>query len=241
MWLVLCDPADDAALWAGAGLRERGLAPLDVIAPRTLVSSARSVHRLDSGRACFEIALPNERVLRSDDIDGVLNRLVHVPLEDLALASQADLSYAARELSALVLSWLECVAPVMVNRPDPRGTAGAWRTAAEWTVLAATAGLPVGPLPLTSRRTSEPATPPTTSAVVVGEHVFCDEPVRHLAPACGTLARLAGTDLLGVDLGADDRHPRFAGATPLPDLRRGGSPLIDRLYRHLLHLPARRT
>ncbi|MFE4305289.1 hypothetical protein ACFRR6_04435 [Streptomyces sp. NPDC056891] len=245
MWLVLCEPEDKAAMWAYTSLKERGLAPIELVAPRSLTRSERSAHRVEKDGASFEIGLPDGRALASGDIDGVLNRLAYAPVEHLVFTSRADTLYAMEEMSALVLSWLECIAPITVNRPSARGLSGAWRSAAEWTVLAARAGLPVAPLPLSSSLPAGPhgdATATTTArtVVVLGERVFGAEPVRALVPACRRLAKLAGTDLLGIDLETDARDAaRFAAATTLPDLRIGGDALVDRLHEHLTHLPAR--
>ncbi|WP_405860958.1 hypothetical protein OG361_37785 [Streptomyces sp. NBC_00090] len=252
MWLVLCDPEDQAALWAYSGLRKRGLAPIELVAPRTLTRSARSAHRVDDDRATFEIGLPDGRTLASGDIDGVLNRLSYAPVDHLLFASPADTSYAMEEMSALLLSWLSCIAPLTVNRPSPRGLSGAWRSPAEWTVLAAGAGLPVSSLALSSTPRAdarveglrepphEPEGTPAHTVLVLGEQVFGGERVRELVPACRRLARLADADLLGIDLELRDRgEARFAGATPLPDLRVGGDTLLESLHEHLTRLPAR--
>jgi hypothetical protein len=52
------------------------------------------------------------------------------------------------------------------------------------------------------------------------------------------LARLADTDLIGIDL---DRHAdgslTFADATPQPDLRIGGTALLDQLHARLTAAP----
>ncbi|MCQ6556830.1 hypothetical protein NPS70_27115 [Streptomyces sp. C10-9-1] len=265
MWLVLCGPEDRSALWAYEGLRERGLAPIDVVEPETLTRSARSAHRVDEDRASFEIALPDGRTLASGDIDGLLNRLTWAPVDHLVFASRADTCYAMEEMSALVLSWLRCVAPVAVNRPSPRGLSGAWRSPAEWTVLASAAGLPVSPLSLSSRVLAEAhpygrdeaegdasSTATAHTVVVLGDHVFGGDPVRALAPACRRLARLADAELLGIDLDLGDRvdqvdvdrlggvdrgDVRFLRATPMPDLRVGGDALLDSLHEHLTRLP----
>ncbi|MER7112090.1 hypothetical protein [Streptomyces sp. NPDC000229] len=241
MWLVLCDREDQAARWVGTELRERGLDPVELVDSGTLTRSVRSVHRIEEDRASFEITLPDGRTLASDDVEGVLNRLTYAPVEHLVFASEADTRYAVAEVSALVLSWLQCLAPVTVNRPSPLGLCGAWRSPAEWSVLAAGAGLPVAPL----RLSSEGGTTATTKAaartvVVLGEHVFGCGAIPALRPACRRLARAAGADLLGVDLELDEKHgARFAGATLLPDLRIAGTALVARLHAYLTRLPAR--
>ena len=243
MWLVLCDPTDRAALWAYAGLRDRGLVPLELISPHALVCSRRSVHRVDSRGARFEIDLPDGRRLSSGEVDGVLNRLSTVPVEHLVFDSEAETRYAVEELHALVLSWMACVGAVAVNRPSPRGLAGAWRSPAEWAMLARQAGLPTRPLRLSSLGARRPpeSLVNTRSLIVLGRHTFGDPVPESIGGACVTLAALAETDVLGVELCAHgDGGLAFAGATPLPDLRRGGDAFIAALHRHLIGLRASR-
>ncbi|MEU6239197.1 hypothetical protein ABZ885_40265, partial [Kitasatospora sp. NPDC047058] len=156
MWLVLCDPGDRAALWAHEGLRKRGLEPLELLSPQALLGSTRTAHRVGRHGADFEICLPDGRVLASRDVSGVLNRVAAAPFGILPFARHADALYAREELDALLLSLLTCLAPVSVNRPCATGLCGAWRSAAEWTVLAARAGLPVPPARISSIPGPEP-------------------------------------------------------------------------------------
>ncbi|MEU3653520.1 hypothetical protein AB0E67_11940 [Streptomyces sp. NPDC032161] len=240
MWLVLCDPEDQAARWVRTGLRERGPDPVELVDSEMLTRSVRSAHCIEEGRASFETTLPDGRTLASDDIDGVLNRLTYAPVEHLVFASAVDTCYAMAEMSALVLSWLQCLAPVTVNRPSPLGLSGAWRSPAEWSVLAAGAGLPVAPLRLSGESPTAAGKAAARTVVVLGEHVFGGEAVPDLVPACRRLARAAGADLMGVGLELDDRHgARFAGATLLPDLRIAGPALVARLHAYLTRLPGR--
>ncbi|MDH6708710.1 hypothetical protein P3T27_005456 [Kitasatospora sp. MAA19] len=241
MWLVLCDPGDLAGMWAYAGLRRRGLAPLELLSPGDLLFSARSVHRVDESGASFEVDLPDGRVLASRDVDGVLNRAGYARVGALAFATEADAGYAREELGALLLSLLGCLAPVAVNRPCATGLSGAWRPPAEWTVLAARAGLPAAPVRLSNRSEREPPPPgPDEGRVLVlGEQVFGARVPDEYAQACVRLARLAGTDLLGIDLRRDGGHRTvFGGADPMPDLRLGGDAFLDRLLDRLTALPA---
>ena len=63
-----------------------------------------------------------------------------------------------------------------------------------------------------------------------GDHVLGTPLPPATQGACRRLARLAGADLLGIDLVADPAGRwKFAGANPLPDLRLGGPPLLDAL------------
>ncbi|MEU4117070.1 hypothetical protein AB0F71_21540 [Kitasatospora sp. NPDC028055] len=256
MWLVLCDPADQPALWAYQGLRERGLEPLELLSPQTLLGSTRTAHRVDRLGARFELTLPDGRVLDSREVDGVLNRVAAPPFGILPFSTHTDAVYAAQELSALLLSLLTCLAPVSVNRPCGYGLCGAWRSTAEWTALAAAAGLPVPPARISSDPDAQPPTAPPGrgDVLVLGEHVFGVPAAEDEEPYV-RLARLAEADLLGIDLhregtgddgkdddvtgddGEGDGPPAvFAGASPLPDLRPGGDPFLDRLLKHLTAL-----
>jgi hypothetical protein len=65
---------------------------------------------------------------------------------------------------------------------------------------------------------------------VVGRHVFGESAPSSILSGCRRLARLTGTHLLGIDFTADpDGAWTFAGAAPQPDLRLGGSALLDAL------------
>jgi hypothetical protein len=239
MWLVLCDPSDHAALWAYAELRERGLAPLELISPHALLCSTSSVHRIGDRGASFEIGLPDGRKLASGDIKGVLNRWSSVPTDHLFAVSESEMHYAVEELSALVLSWLTCIGGVTINRPNPRGLPGAWRSHAEWAMLAARAGLSVPGLRLSSHRINAAPEPvaESCSLTVLGERIFGAEAPPHIAQACARLAHLADTDLLGIELHIDRaRRMSFAAATALPDLRIGGRAFIEHLHHRLTDL-----
>lgn len=244
MWLVLCNPTDSAALWAYAGLRDRGLRPLELVASHEFSYSTWSVHYVDEHGANFEIALQGGRKLISSEIKGVLNRLSEIPVDHLVFTSEEETRYAGQELSALVLSWMACISPVSINKTSPRGLSGAWRSPLEWALLAAHAGLQVPPVRLSSHRVYDVVEPfaGTRCFIVLGERVFGGELPPQIAQACVRLAHLAEIDLLGVELGFDQEHGMpFISATPLPDFRLGGRGFIEHLYHHLTGLPAKPT
>jgi hypothetical protein len=61
---------------------------------------------------------------------------------------------------------------------------------------------------------------------VVGRKALGPPTPPEVVAACGRLARFARTSILEVDF---DGSWLFAGATPVPGLRRGGDPILDLL------------
>lgn len=238
MWIVLCDPSDIPALWAFRGLKARGLAPLELVSAQLLAYGSLLQHRVGADHASVDIRLPDGRMIQSETTRGVLNRLVCVPPEHLFLANQDDRDYAAQESLALFVSWLYAFPRPVINRPTPQGLCGSWRHMSEWIVLAQEAGLPVAHY---SEHASVFAGWTTSNAplatrgdllrtvIVVGGEVTGTLVPSYIAEGCCRLAKLATTELLGVDFLQESWT--FAGATPFPDLRVGGEELLNRLAR----------
>jgi hypothetical protein len=168
-------------------------------------------------------------------VRGVLNRIVLAPPETIRAASRTDHEYALSELTAFYMSWLRAFPGPVLGRPTPQGLCGRWRPASEWAVLAARAGLPTPRLVQgTSHGEWGEQGPPlvdprarVATVVVVGGRASARRALAPLAGACATLARLAGADVLGVELAWLRSGLAFAGATPLPDLRSGGPGVLD--------------
>jgi len=233
MWLVLCEPEDEAAGWAADGLRARGLDPLEVVAPRALIRSGGCTHELGRGGATFTIGLPDGRTVASDAVRGVLNRAMSV---GAPASAGSDGAYIAAELHALMLSLLGCLGPRALNRPSGYELAGAWRSVAEWSVLATRAGLRVPVLPPAALAVPMPKDcTATLSVLVLDGSCYGDELGPEDAAACVRLAALASTDLLGITLHRDaEAKGWFGAATPLPELRLGGSVFLDALHSHFV-------
>jgi hypothetical protein len=69
--------------------------------------------------------------------------------------------------------------------------------------------------------------PVQTVFVVAGRVVATSVPLS-VQQGCRRLAELTGTELLGIDLAVSPTGTwMFAGASPWPDLRRGGEALLD--------------
>lgn len=235
MWVVLCEPNDSPALWACRGLSERGIAPLEIITGDELLYGPRWRHRIGRGGAGIDITLSGGRKIRGSAVSGALNRLVSAPAPDL-LAVPADRDYAAQEFFALFMSWLHCLPGTVLNRPTPQGLSGYWRHPSEWAILAARAGLRTLPYRMTSREVAPDlwpdGSPPdgVRNVIVVEDRVIGAPPLPDVVAGCRRLAELSRTGLLGIDLVRDpDGSWVFAGATPQPDLRSGGAPLLDAL------------
>jgi hypothetical protein len=243
MWLMICSAQDESALWAYYGLRARGLHPLELVTAETLTTSARWEHTVGVDGANFTVTLADGRVINNRQINGVVNRLTYVPLHHLAGAP--DFEYAQQEYTALFMSWLKTLPAPIFNGVQSQGLSGAWRHVSEWVWMAAQSGLPTASYTQSSHdeidetmqlRTIVPEGTPTTMVITLGNCVFGPSLPPHISDACQALGRLAQTALLGIELAMG--HPdgdrwTFAGATPMPDLRLGGEPLLNELARQL--------
>ena len=159
MWLILHHSGDPSARWAYEGLKQRGLAPLELVTAEMLGPGLRWDHRVGANGASIEISLPNGRVLSGRTIRGVLNRLRGVTgWRSLHRVRVDDRSYAEQELAAFFLSWLSCLPPPILNQPTPHGLAGRERHMSEWVLLATAAGLTTVPWRQSSRTRSESST-----------------------------------------------------------------------------------
>jgi hypothetical protein len=232
MVMILCEIGDGAALWAAGRLQERGIA-VDLVTGAALGAARRWEHRIAGTDVRTAITLPDGRVLDSADARPILNRLSYIPTERLRAVAGADYGYAMQELYALYLSWLAGWPGRVINRPVPQGLCGNFRHPSEWATLAARAGLSTTPWKQGSGDAPDQAWMPRPAELVV--HICGEEVVAPIAlpdalqQGCRALAALAQCDLLGADFVRDGDAWHFAGATPLPDLIRGGDALADAL------------
>lgn len=236
MWLLLCTSDDHPALWAANRLRARGLSPLVVLTPEMLHFSFRWQHRLgNEDPPSVEFTLADGQHIRGAEIKGVLNRIAALAPSLVSHLALGDQSYALQEWTALHISWLSALQVPVLNRPVMQGLCGAWRHQSEWTWFAARAGLLTAPFrqsgsvevpyqALSGADRDSGARP----VFVVDDRVVSAGLDTDTAAACASMGRLAGTRLLGVAL--DPADNRFLGASPRPDLRLGGEPLVSVLH-----------
>jgi hypothetical protein len=237
-WLVVVAEGDESGKWAAERLVSAGLVPLVVLTDAELVGATWE-HRVGNDGAVSRLTLGDGRVVESGEISGTLNRLQVAPPSPLAAE---DREYGFHEISALLMSWLASLPGPVLNPPDTRGLAGAWRPPAEWAALAAEAGLRAAPVTVDSDRdwltdasgwrSWPPNAPVAEDVIVVGEAVFAAEPLDEATiGGCRRLAALARTPLLGLVFACATcgGSPEVVGATPLPDLRAGGDEVIEAL------------
>jgi hypothetical protein len=236
VWLLLCTSDDHAALWAAHGLRARRLSPLVVLTPELLQFSFRWQHRLTSeDLPSVEFTLADGRAIRGAEIRGVLNRIPGLSPHLVRHLTPADQTYALQEWTALHISWLSALKVPVLNRPVMQGFCGAWRHESEWIWLAARAGLrtasfrqqgafEIPPLPVPSNIHRQE----TQTVFVVDGRVVGAGLSEEMAAACASVGRLSDTPMVGIDL--DPARDEFVSASPRPDLRLGGEPLLDALH-----------
>jgi len=230
---VLSHPGDPSGPWAWRGLAARGI-PAQIVTAEELAFSTSLTHRLGRAGVFFDVTLNDGRVLAGDRLRGTLNRLVHVPDDHLARATPADRAYAQHELTALFTSVLAGLEGNVLNRATGRGLSGPWLSTAEWVAEAGRSGLTVDRHPV--RADGAEVARPTHDQVVfvVGDRLVTSGarvgPPPEVAAGCHRLARRCGVGLLGIEMTSGSGGTwTFVGATPVPDLRPGGAPLLDAL------------
>jgi len=244
MWLVISSSSDPSGIWSWQGLRQMGLAPLEFITAEGLASGCQWEHRLGSDGTSLRITLADGRVISSSAVRGVLNRLCAPSSRAFDRAAASDRDYAQSEMYAFYLSWLHSLPGTVINRPVPSGLSGPWLHPSEWMMRAARAGLRTSVYRQSSYDGAAatqpgmylPADPRMMNNVIAFEgEVFGGLIPDSIAQACIRLLEGSDAAMLGISLCTDD-HGRwtFAGATPMPDLRCGGIPLLRHLAQTLV-------
>lgn len=172
-----------------------------------------------------------------EEINGILTRIPCIGAYELLHIVPGDRVYVATEMNAFLTSWLcEFRCPVL-NRPTPTCLSGpGWRRE-QWCYAAAQVGIPVRPV-RQSVALAESTLPETTESggvmvTVVGDRCFgaVDPVVTRWARS---LAKAAGTDLLGVQFSSPEASACFVGAEPWPPVDADGitDAILDYFQRH---------
>jgi hypothetical protein len=232
VWLVLCSPHDDSAIWAYHGLRRRGLSPLRIVTAEALAFSTQFEHEIVSDGIRTRIEHVDGWVLDSREIRGSLNRVQQLPSDHYARAAPEERLYAQQELFAVFLSWLNALPGAMFNRPGPRGLCGDWRPLSEWIRKAGTVGLETVRYRHDEELGGRIVVPPgalPVSVIVFQGQCFGARLPTDVQDGCARLAEASATPLAGIDFMQQGSRLLFAGATPLPSLRIGGEAFLDEL------------
>ncbi len=238
MWLIFSAHNDRTARWAYQGLSTLGLRPLHFVSTESLVNTRVWEHRVGVDGAAIRITLPTGDTVSSADIKGVLNRISTPALAHTRHAVKADGDYANSELTAFYLSWLHALPCPVLNRATPQGLCGRWRHNSEWVALAAAAGLQVLPYRQSCQDAEGRGYEPLMasdgkgkSVIVLNGKLFGAEVSQETERSCIRLAEMAGMDAMGITLAATSAGTHvFAGASTLPVLELGGTPLLEHLF-----------
>jgi hypothetical protein len=161
------------------------------------------------------------RVIRDEEITGVLTLLPCVTTQELVHIVREDRAYVAAEMMAFLASWLHGLSSLVLNRPAPLCLMGPiWRQQ-QWVHAAARIGIPIRPIcrrsGLNTAPSAEVADVPPVTVTVVGDRWF-GEADGLLAEHARRLAASAGLGLLTVHFDGSEANARLLGADLRPDL-----------------------
>lgn len=232
MWLVLCDPTDMSALWTGQGLRARGVTPVEFVSPTELVCASRLEYRAEKGEPVHaSVELTGKRRIDVRRLRGTLNRATRVEYPQVRHAIPADRVYVHAEMDAIFLGWLGALTSPVFNPAQPSGWSGSLLHPFAWALRAQQAGFATRPYRCGYSGLEIPAVQSRhiTYHIVFGRCTF-PKLSEDMERAAVLLAAGTGIPLLGISLEwMPDGRARFNAATPLPDLRIGGTAFLDAL------------
>jgi len=173
------------------------------------------------GGARTELASPAGRPL---PVEGVVNRLGVITPTDLRRVHPEDRQYAAAELTAFMLAWLDACPATVLNRPGAGSLNGPAWYPEQWAAAAVAVGLQVQGIrrqlafaAAGAAAAPRPACGEVANARVVGDTCFGD-----VHPAVGerlcALSRLAGTPLLAATVDGHGPEARVRDLSVWPDL-----------------------
>lgn len=232
MLVILCHPDDISALWLHRELSAAGVS-VTLVSVEQLVFSRSITHVLTGTGDTGTIRIADQRVLHSEAIAGLVNRVRLLPTQHFNNAAPGDREYAAAELHAFLLAWLNGIAGRVLNPARPPLLGGGINDVAAIRHYAATAGLPTAPWRQSTRTAAlvgsgdvDITVVPTHVVTVLDNRLFGPIVPTDLAGGCCRLAAYLGTPLMQVAFSRTGTSAwRFLHATPLVDFERGGRPL----------------
>ena len=240
MWLVVCSATDYSARWVHERLQARSRAHAELVLVEALADvRIRWVHRVGRSGSSAVLALPDGNEISRSKLRGVLNRLVAPPLTVLGAAEPADRDYATNELAAFTASWLNALAPTVINKPTPHGLVGRWRQPLEWRVMGRRAGLSTHDLRVSCDPSGSgyiPSDRTSTTRLSIDGHLFDPRATPSLQAAVARFTAAADARVLGLRFDGADPHAngwKLLDATPYPDLTLAGEAGVEALERAL--------
>jgi hypothetical protein len=235
MWVVLCSHSDVSARHTYEGLRRlRAPHAVELVTADDIESAPFFKHRIGSGGPRFDITLGDGRSFSSDQIDGVLNRLLAPSRFWLTDTNGSETQYAYDEFQAIYTSWLNGLGVRVINRPSRYSLCGPFLHSCEWTELARQAGFKIR----TSRPPDRASAPDilgapqvaTRSVLVLRERLFGTDIPCTIQQSCFALAHRVGVDLLGIELIASEADGySFSSASACPPLPAADSDFLQAL------------
>ena len=175
------------------------------------------------------VALSGERRIDVRRLRGTLNRAARVDFPQVRHATPSDRAYVHAEMDAIILAWLGALGSPVFNPAQPSGWCGSLLHPFAWALRAQQAGFATLPhrcgysgleIPVAQRH-------PISSHLVFAGGTF-PALAKDLQSAAVRLSDAVGIPLLGITLlWLRDGQAVFCEATPLPDLRTGGSEFLD--------------
>ncbi|QGQ19432.1 hypothetical protein GC089_09570 [Cellulomonas sp. JZ18] len=232
MWLVLCTPEDDSALWLYRRLRALERTPVRLVDQASLSMPLAVEHRVGRDAPSTRLTLADGGELDAAGVGGVVNRLTGLTPHHLALAAPEDQEYALAELYAFALSWLHALPCPVVNPATPLGLGGPAAPPSRWVLQAQRCGLRTRPYRVDDTDPAAARFPDPggtglrrrgdVDVLVVGDRVVPGHLPTELHAACVRLARCAGVPLLGLTFRRDADGWCLHDVQVRPDLRVGG-------------------
>lgn len=144
-YLILAHADDATAPRIAAALTARhGACNVSLVYDHELMSRAHWRHWVASdGSSSFRLTLGSGAQIEEGDISAICNRLRFSLAPHFTQAAAVDREYAEMETFALLLSWLESLAPRVINRASPQSLPGCALDPLLWQAQAARAGLPI--------------------------------------------------------------------------------------------------
>lgn len=229
MNVILCHPGDGAALALARAWRRRGTA-VDLVTVEQLVYSRRIVWQQDADGDRGEVVLHDGRRLRPEAIDLLINRIRWLPTDHFARAGATDREYAAAELSAFLLAWLNGIAGRVLNPPRPYALGGAEPGVMALHHYAALAGLPLDDRCFDDHEASDAPMAAERRAIVFDGRVYGAALPRTWHQPLAQLASLLGLPLMQAEFARTPGQDwQIVAAHGLVDFAAGGAALLRAL------------